>query len=85
MKKLFLGMVAAATLAVSANAIGFAWLESKLSGKSTTIKSTWQEVDAAGWDFRSYTYMDPAGRVCTIVFTNEKGGSLDCDFPPKER
>lgn len=42
------------------------------------------EIEAHGYDFRSYTYVDPACRICTAVFTDEKGGSLDCEFPPKE-
>jgi hypothetical protein len=42
------------------------------------------EVDAAGWDFRTYTWIDAAGRVCTVVFTENKGGNPDCDFPPKD-
>lgn len=73
---LFIGLL------TSANAVSFSWLSSKLSGDGT-IKSISSEVQTHGWDFRSYTYIDPAGRICTIVFTDEKGGSLDCDFPPE--
>jgi len=69
-------------LLISANAVSFSWVESKLNGTST-IPSTNNEVAASGWDFRSYTYLDTAGRICTVVFTDNKGGAVDCDFPPE--
>lgn len=75
-----LGLVGT-TLFLSSKKVSFSWISSKISG-GPTIESTSNEVRAHGWDFRSYTYIDTAGRVCTAVFTDEKGGNIDCDFPP---
>jgi hypothetical protein len=68
---------------LSAQAVSFSWVSSKISGDGT-LPSTKNEVSAHGWDFRSYTYIDPAGRICTAVFTDQKGATLDCEFPPKD-
>lgn len=83
MKKLVLGLATAAVLVTSASAVSFSWVSSKLFGDGT-LPSYKNEVSAHGWDFRSYTYVDPAGRICTVVFTDQKGGTLDCEFPPKD-
>lgn len=83
MKKFLVISSLVAALTVSAQAVSFSWMSSKLSGDGT-LPSFKNEVSAHGYDFRSYTYVDPAGRICTAVFTDEKGGSLDCEFPPKE-
>ena len=80
MKRILIGLVALVALSTSASAVSFSWLSSKVSGGGT-ISSTSNEVEAHGWDFRSYTYIDTAGRVCTVIFTDQKGGTLDCDFP----
>lgn len=80
MKKILLIIL---SITIVANAMSFSWFESKLNS-SGTIPSTWNEVKAAGYDFRSYTWIDTAGRVCTTLFTNDRGGSIDCDFPPKD-
>ena len=58
----------------------FSWLSSKLNSEGT-LPSYKHEVSANGWDFRNYTYVDPAGRICTFAVTDEKSG-FDCDFPP---
>ena len=81
MKKLIGLLSLTAILTVSANAVSFSWLSSKITGGGT-IPSTSNEVEAHGYDFRSYTYIDTAGRVCTVVFTDQKGGSIACEFPP---
>lgn len=83
MKRLVLGLAAAAVLVTSASAVSFSWISSKLGGDGT-LPSFKNEVSAHGWDFRSYTYADPAGRICTVVFTDQKGGTIDCDFPPAD-
>lgn len=80
MKKILIMLAALVALSTSASAVSFSWLSSKVSGGGT-ISSTSNEVEAHGWDFRSYTYLDTAGRICTVIFTDNKGGSLDCDFP----
>lgn len=81
MKKILISLAAFAALSTSASAGSFSWLSSKISGGGT-ISSTSNEVEAHGWDFRTYTYLDTAGRICTVIFTDNKGGSLDCDFAP---
>jgi len=81
MKKLLL-LVTLSFLCVSANAVSLSWVSSKLAGGGT-VPSIDKEVEAHGWDFRQYTWADPAGRICTVTFTDKKGGALDCDFPPK--
>ena len=80
MKKIFMGLIVFVGLTSSAQAVSFSWISSKLSGDGT-LPSFKNEVEAHGWDFRSYTYVDPAGRICTVVFTDQKGGTLDCDWP----
>lgn len=75
--------LSALLFAVSSQAVSFSWVSSKLTGDGT-LPSFKNEVSAHGYDFRSYTYVDPSGRICTAIFTDEKGGSLDCEFPPKD-
>lgn len=60
-------------------AVGWSRIETKLSSQGT-IKSTINEVQASGWDIRTLSWIDAHGRYCTTLFTNEKGGSIDCDF-----
>lgn len=81
MKNILISLAALVALSTSASAVSISWLSSKVSGGGT-ISSTSNEVEAHGWDFRSYTYLDTAGRICTVIFTDNKGGSLDCEFPP---
>lgn len=59
--------------------VGWSRIETKLSSQGT-IKSTINEVQASGWDIRTLSWIDSHGRYCTTLFTNEKGGSIDCDF-----
>lgn len=79
MKKLLLLL---ATLAVTANAGMFSLIDGKLKSQKTVKPILW-EVDAAGFDFRQYTWEDPAGRICTAIFSGG-GSSVDCDFKPKD-
>ena len=60
-------------------AVGWSRIETKLSSQGT-IKSTINEVQASGWYIRTLSWIDAHGRYCTTLFTNEKGGSIDCDF-----
>lgn len=83
MKKILISLAALVALNVSSSAVSFSFISSKLSGDKT-LQSTKNEVSAYGFNFRSYTYIDPAGRICTTVFTDEKAGGLDCEFPPKD-
>ena len=83
MKRFLISLTVLSVLSTSASAVSFSWLSSKVSGGGT-ISSTSNEVEAHGWDFRSYTYLDTAGRICTVIFTDNKGGSLDCEFPPAD-
>ena len=58
---------------------GWSRIETKLTSQGT-IKSTINEVQASGWDLRTVSWIDAHGRYCTTLFTNEKGGFIDCDF-----
>ena len=44
------------------------------------LADTINEVQASGWDLRTVSWIDAHGRYCTTLFTNEKGGFIDCDF-----
>ncbi len=81
MKKFLISLAALVALSTSASAVSFSWVSSKLSGDKT-LPSTKNEVEVYGFNFRTYTYVDGAGRICTTAFTDEKAGGLDCDFPP---
>lgn len=59
--------------------VGWSRIETKLTSQGT-IKSTINEVQASGWDLRTVSWIDAHGRYCTTLFTNEKGGFIDCDF-----
>lgn len=67
-------------MTTSASAVSLSWVMGKFD---KTTKSVTTEVESNGWDFRQVAWIDPFGRVCTVVFTDEKGGLPDCDFPPK--
>lgn len=58
---------------------GWSRIETKLTSQGT-IRSTINEVQASGWDLRTVSWIDAHGRYCTTLFTNEKGGTIDCDF-----
>lgn len=61
------------------SALGWSRIETKLVSKGT-IESTINEIQASGWDIRTISWIDAHGRYCTTIFTNEKGGTIDCDF-----
>lgn len=77
---LIIGVVLYVTISV----MGWSRIETKLSSQGT-IKSTINEVQASGWDIRTLSWVDTHGRYCTTLFTNEKGGTIDCDFKPEPR
>ena len=62
--------------------VGWSRIETKLTSQGT-LKSTINEVQASGWDLRTVSWIDAHGRYCTTLFTNEKGGTIDCDFKPE--
>lgn len=89
MKKVLIYLVIAASVIgiIAYNVIDiFGWsrIETKLTSQGT-IKSTINEVQASGWDIRTLSWIDSHGRYCTTIFTNEKGGDIDCDFKPEPR
>lgn len=49
---------------------------------SPVLKSAKHEVSAYGFNFRQYTWIDPAGRICTTAITDGKALGLTCEFPP---
>ena len=59
--------------------VGWSRIETKIISQGT-IDSTINEVKSAGWNLRTISWVDAHGRYCTTLFTNEKGGTLDCDF-----
>jgi hypothetical protein len=81
--KILIILATLVALGSSASAVSFSWVSSKLSGDKT-LPSTKNEVAAYGFNFRTYTYVDGAGRICTTAFTDEKAVGLDCDFPQKD-
>lgn len=72
------------TFYITISVMGWSRIETKLSSQGT-IKSTINEVQASGWDIRTLSWVDAHGRYCTTLFTNEKGGTIDCDFKPEPR
>ena len=46
------------------------------------LPSAKHEVSAYGFNFRQYTWIDPAGRICTTALTDGKALGLSCEFPP---
>lgn len=68
-----------AIFTVSVKLLGWSRIETKLTSQGT-LKSTINEVSASGWDIRTISWIDAHGRYCTTIFTNEKGGDIDCDF-----
>ena len=83
MKKYFyIGPVLAVTaigIYIVISVMGWSRIETKIISQGT-IDSTINEVQAAGWNLRTISWIDAHGRYCTTLFTNEKGGTLDCDF-----
>lgn len=80
-------LIAAILLAIGyvfVNTLGWSRIETKLTSQGT-IKSTINEVSASGWDIRTLSWIDAHGRYCTTLFTNEKGGTIDCDFKPEPK
>lgn len=49
---------------------------------SPILKSAKHEVSAYGFNFRQYTWIDPAGRICTTALTDGKALGLSCEFAP---
>lgn len=83
MKKYFyMGTALAVTaigIYIAISVMGWSRIETKLISQGT-INSTINEVKSAGWNLRTISWIDAHGRYCTTLFTNEKGGTLDCDF-----
>lgn len=51
---------------------------------SPVLPSAKHEVSAYGYNFRQYTWIDPAGRICTTAMSDGKALGLDCEFPPNQ-
>ena len=77
---IFVGLLLTITISyIAISVMGWSRIETKLVSQGT-IKSTINEVKSAGWNLRTISWIDAHGRYCTTLFTNEKGGTLDCDF-----
>ena len=68
-------------LASSAFAISWSQIAAA-TNNSPTLPSAKHEVSAYGFNFRQYTWIDPAGRICTTAMTDSKGLGLACEFAP---
>lgn len=68
-------------LSVSAYALSWSQMASAVDNQPV-LKSAKHEVSAYGFNFRQYTWIDPAGRICTTAMTNGKALGLSCEFPP---
>ena len=83
MRKYFYATIICLTIILVAylliSIVGWSRIETKLTSQGT-IKSTINEVQASGWNLRTVSWIDANGRYCTTLFTNEKGGTIDCDF-----
>lgn len=77
MKKLILVIL----LSVSAYALSWSQMASAVDNQPV-LKSAKHEVSAYGFNFRQYTWIDPAGRICTTAMTDGKALGLSCEFPP---
>ena len=71
--------VIAIAIYIAITVMGWSRIETKIISQGT-IDSTINEVKSAGWNLRTISWVDAHGRYCTTLFTNEKGGTLDCDF-----
>lgn len=69
--------------AISAYAVSWSQMAAALDNQPV-LKSAKHEVSAYGFNFRQYTWIDPAGRICTTAITDSKGLGLSCEFPPKD-
>ena len=68
-------------LSVSAYALSWSQMASAVDNQPV-LKSAKHEVSAYGFNFRQYTWIDPAGRICTTAMTDGKALGLSCEFPP---
>ena len=68
-------------LSASAYAVSWSQMAATLDNQPV-LKSAKHEVSAYGFNFRQYTWIDPAGRICTTAVTDGKGLGLSCEFPP---
>ena len=70
-------------LLLSVSAYALSWSQiSAVIDNSPVLKSAKHEVSAYGFNFRQYTWIDPAGRICTTAITDGKALGLSCEFPP---
>ena len=78
MRKLLLLLV---LIASSAYAISWSQIAAA-TDNSPVLPSAKHEVSAYGFNFRQYTWIDPAGRICTTALTDSKALGLSCEFAP---
>lgn len=78
MNKLFILL----TIFIS-SAFAISWSQiAAATDNSPTLPSAKHEVSAYGFNFRQYTWIDPAGRICTTALTDSKALGLSCEFAP---
>ena len=81
MKKLILTVLFTAMALTTAHALSWSQMASAVDNQPV-LKSAKHEVSAYGFNFRQYTWIDPAGRICTTAITDGKALGLSCEFPP---
>lgn len=81
MKKLIFAVLLTAIALTTANALSWSQMAAAVDNQPV-LKSAKHEVAAYGFNFRQYTWIDPAGRICTTAVTDGKGLGLSCEFPP---
>ena len=81
MKKLILTVLFTTMALTTAHALSWSQMASAVDNQPV-LKSAKHEVAAYGFNFRQYTWIDPAGRICTTAVTDGKSFGLSCEFPP---
>ena len=81
MKKLIFAIFLTAIAFTTASALSWSQMASAVDNQPV-LKSAKHEVSAYGFNFRQYTWIDPAGRICTTAITDSKALGLSCEFPP---
>ena len=81
MKKFIFAVLLTAMAITTEHALSGSQMASAVDNQPV-LKSANHEVSAYGFNFRQYTWIDPAGRICTTAITDGKALGLSCEFPP---
>lgn len=81
MKKFIFAVLLTAIAFTTVHALSWSQMTAAVDNQPV-LKSAKHEVSAYGFNFRQYTWIDPAGRICTTAITDGKALGLSCEFPP---